>query len=569
MALPDPAVAAPGAGGAPADGADAALELARATGLSATVAGLLVSRGLGDPAAAARFLEPRLAHLTPPDGMAGRAAGAARLADAVRRGERVVVFGDYDCDGITATAVLTDTLRRLDTDVAPLLASRFDGGYGVTPAAARRITAAAPTLLVTCDCGSSDHAVLADLGRRGMDVVVIDHHLVPDEPLPVHAFLNPHRPDCAFPYDGLASCGLALTLAGALRCELGVTLDLRETLDLVAIGTIADVAPLDGDNRVLVRAGLARLRAPTRPGLRALAARAALGADLPIGSEDVAFRIAPRLNAPGRLGPPDPALELLLATDAVRAEALAAELEQRTVERRAEQDRILAEATAEIDRRGYRESGALVLGGAGWGQGIVGIVAGRLAAELRRPVVVIGFDERGVGRGSVRGPRGFPLFDAVTAVASLLDRHGGHQAAAGLEVRAERLDELREAFVAACAERAPVVTAEPAAIAPCAGDDPARLLRDLDRLEPFGERNPPPRFRFTGTVVAAREVRGGHLKLDLRLADGGRISGFGPGLGAEAAALRGTVSVVGSPRRDRWRGGGAVELGIDRVEPGG
>jgi len=569
MAPPNPVAALPGEDRALMGEPAAAVALARATGLSVTVAGLLVARGIADPGAAARFLEPRLAHLTPPDAMAGRAAAAARLADAVRRGERVVVFGDYDCDGITATALLTETLRRLDTDVEPLLASRFDGGYGVTPAAARRIVAAAPTLLVTCDCGSSDHAVLADLGRRGMAVVVIDHHLVPEEPLPVHAFLNPHRPDCGFPYDGLASCGLALTLAAALRGELGVDIDLRDTLDLVAIGTIADVAPLDGDNRVLVRAGLARLRQPKRPGLRALAELTALGADAPVGSEDVAFRIAPRLNAPGRLGPPDAALELLLAADAPRAAALAAELEQRTAERRAEQDRILAEATAEIERRGDRERSALVLGGAGWGQGIVGIVAGRLAAELGRPVVVIGFDDAGVGRGSVRGPRGFPLFDAVAAVAPLLERYGGHQAAAGLEVRAERLDELREAFTAACAARAPALAVEPPPLVPRPGDDPARLLRDLDRLEPFGERNPAPRFRFAGTVVAARAVRGGHLKLDLRLADGSRLSGFGPGLGAAADGLRGAVSIVGSLRRDRWRGGGAPEVGIERIEPEG
>jgi single-stranded-DNA-specific exonuclease len=231
-----------------------ASELASATGLSPTIAAWLLARGIRDLAAAERFLEPRLAQLTSPDGMAGRAEAAARLGAAVRRGERVVAFGDYDCDGITATAIVTETLRRLDVEAIPLLASRFDGGYGVTPDAAGRIVAARPDVLVTCDCGSSDHAVLAELGRKGIDVIVIDHHLVPSEPLPVMAFLNPHRPDCRFPYDGLASCGLALSIAAALRAELDVSLDLRDLLDLVAIGTIADVAPLDGDNRVLVRA---------------------------------------------------------------------------------------------------------------------------------------------------------------------------------------------------------------------------------------------------------------------------------------------------------------------------
>ncbi|MBN2193803.1 MAG: single-stranded-DNA-specific exonuclease RecJ [Polyangiaceae bacterium] len=556
----------PGSSGPDPDGESVAV-LARAMDLSVTVAGILVGRGISDPVAAARFLDPRLAHLTPPDGMAGRAEATVRLADAVRRRERVAVFGDYDCDGITATAILTEVLRRLDVEALPLLASRFDGGYGVTPTAAARIAASGATLLVTCDCGSSDHAVIAELGRRGLDVIVIDHHLVPDEPLPAVAFLNPHRPDCRFPYDGLASCGLALSVAAALRRELGVQIDLRELLDMVAIGTIADVAPLDGDNRVLVRAGLARLRHPSRPGLRALAELASLLGDTPVGAEDVAFRLAPRLNAPGRLGSAAPALELLLCADPTRAAALAAELEQRTIERRTQQDRIIAEASAEIERQGWRDHNALVLGRAGWNHGIVGIVAGRLAADLGCPVVVIGFDDAGVGRGSVRGPRGFPLFDAVSAVAPLLDRFGGHHAAAGLEVRYERLGELREAFTSICAG----ITAVPVPDAPAVplqpSDDPARILRDLERLEPFGERNPAPRFRIRGTVVSAREVRGGHLKVELRLDDGRLVTGFGPGLGATAESRLGQVLVTGSLRWDRWRGGGAVEIGIERVEP--
>lgn len=541
------------------------LALARATGLGLTAVRVLVARGVTEPKAAARFLDPKLAHLTPPDAMADRSEAVARLARAVRTGERVVVFGDYDCDGITATAILTEVLRRLGAEVVPLLASRFDGGYGVTGSASERIAATGAGLLVTADCGSSDHAALAALGRLGLDVVVIDHHLVPPAPLPVVAFLNPRRPDCGFPYDGLASCGLALSVAAGLRAELGVALDLRELLDLVAIGTIADVAPLDGDNRVLVRAGLARLRSTNRAGLVALLTAAGLDGQGALTSEDVAFRLAPRLNAPGRLGAPDLSLELLLCGDPEQARALAEQLEACTVERRRQQERILAEARAEVERCGWRGQAALVLGSPEWNHGIVGIAAGRLAAELGCPVAVIGFDASGLGRGSVRGPRGSRLFDALTAVAPLLERFGGHQAAAGFEVRAERLDALREAFAAACGGLAPesVATAAPFRIEP--GEDLSRVVSDLERLEPFGERNPTPRFRIEGEVLSARAVRGGHLKLELRLPDGGRLTGFGPDLAAQAPPLQRSVAVEGSLRRDRWRGGEAVEVGIDKL----
>jgi single-stranded-DNA-specific exonuclease len=241
--------------------------------------------------------------------------------------ERVAVFGDYDCDGITSAAIMTEVLRALGGDVTPLLASRFDGGYGVSSAAAERIVGSGARVLVTCDCGSSDHASLDSLRARDIDTIVIDHHLVPDEPLPALAFLNPHRPDCGFSYKGLASCGLALSIGAALRAALGQKLDLRQWLDLVAIGTIADVAPLDGDNRALVRAGLGVIGTSVRPGLRALAALAKIEGGSPLGAREVAFRIAPRINAPGRLGAPDLALRLLLARSDAEAGELAAQIE--------------------------------------------------------------------------------------------------------------------------------------------------------------------------------------------------------------------------------------------------
>lgn len=559
------AVGEPIIAGFPAVPSLRAQALSRALGISVTVASWLEQRGHADAEATRRFLNPRLAELTPPDGMLDRGAAAERIARAVRRRERIVVFGDYDCDGMTSAAIFTEALQQLGGDATPVLASRFDGGYGFSRAALARVLALRPGLLITCDCGSSDHPTLSELGALGVDAVVVDHHLVPEQPLPVAAFLNPHRPGCGFPYKWLASCGLALSVLAAVRTELGQALDLRLLLDLVAIGTIGDVAPLDGDNRALVRAGLKVLSEARRPGIRALLELAKLEPGTPLSAEDVAFRLAPRLNAPGRLGAPDLAVQLLLAPSVQLAQSLAAEIEQRQLERRAVQERMLEEALAEVEREQYGQRAAVVIGREGWNHGIVGIVAGRLAAQLQRPVAVIGF-EHGVGRGSVRGPKGARLHDAISSCAAHLRRFGGHQAAAGLEVELERLAALRAAFEAACAAQQPGPTQDDE---PCVrfapGDNLTRVLSDLAQLEPCGESNPAPALALVGRVVSAREVSGGHLKLELALQGGERLSAFGIGLGHRAPGLSGDIAVSGALRPDRYRGGNAIELKLHKI----
>ena len=535
-----------------------------------TLGDWLLRQQLGDPERAERFLNPRLSELTAPDLMLDRAAAAARLARAVTARERIVVFGDYDCDGMTAAAILTEILRELGGDVVPLIASRFDGGYGLSQAALARVLAADPRLLVTCDCGSSDHDRLQQLREKGVDCIVVDHHLVPEQPLPALAFLNPHRKECGFAYKGLASCGLVLSLGGAVRAALNRKLDLRNWLDLVAIGTIADVAPLDGDNRSLVRAGLRALCQPQRPGLRALMQLARLDGGAPISSEDIAFRLAPRLNAPGRLGSPDASLKLLLAQTQELADGFAAELEQASTERKAQQERILSEAIEEITSSGCAEDAALVVGREGWNHGIVGIVAGRLAERFRRPTVVFGF-ENGRGHGSVRGPAGSRLHDALCRCQHLVVRFGGHQAAAGVELEIENLAAFRAAFAAAIAEaKAPEPLADARSDeAPMVwldhGDTPERVLHDLALLEPCGLGNPAPALLVEAKVSSARSVTGGHLKLELDLASGKRLSAFGIGMGEKASALVSTVVVAGRLRPDRYRGGDAVELFLERI----
>jgi len=545
-----------------------ALELSRALGLSITVADALFRSGRRADEATRVFLDPRLSHLTSPDRMVDRDLSADRIAHAIRRGEHVAVFGDYDCDGITSCAIVTEVIRALGGRATPLLATRKDGSYGFCAPALARVKAVGPSLLITCDCGSSDHERLADARAAGMDVIVIDHHLVPDEPLPALAFLNPHRSECGFPFKHLASCGLALSLGAAVRRALGAELDMRTWLDLVAIGTVADVAPLVGDNRSLVRAGLASLSLGLRPGLRALAEYGKLDLVHGVTADDVAFRIAPRLNAPGRLADPDLSLALLLERDVTNANGIAASIEQLTLQRRALQEEMIVEAERDIEQARWFDDPAIVLAREGWHPGIVGIVAGRIASKYGKPTIVAAIEGQ-TGRGSVRGPMGFPLHDALTRCRRELVAFGGHQAAAGVEVRADRVDALRALFCEACADMGgpagvPVGEVD-ADVRLDDRDEPAVVARDFERLEPCGQGNRAPRVLVRNAPVRMSRAIKGHLKLEVALARH-VIGAFGFELGDLATGLGGgRVDIVGRLRRDTFRGGSAVELRIDRV----
>lgn len=564
VARPDPAVAR---------------GLASALGLHPLVARVLAARGVEDPAAARAFLAPRLADLTRPDGMADRDAAAARIDRALQAGERIAVFGDYDVDGTTSAALLTCALRALGGDVVPLVASRFDGGYGLSDPAVARIVETGASLLITCDCGTSDHPRLATLRARGMDAIVVDHHKVPDEPLPALAFLNPQRPDCAFPFKGLASVGLALTVAAAVRARRSTPLDLRTFLDLVAVGTIADVAPLERDNRILTRAGLDRLaQGQGRPGLRALAREARLRARL--RAHDVGFSIAPMLNAPGRLGAARPTLDLLLADNDTDAARLARELVAANEARRKISAELIEQATAQVGAvYGPTLPAGLVVGGDGWHPGVGGIVAGRLVERFGRPVMVIAF-EQATGAGSARAPKGFALYQAVAACAREMEQFGGHDGAAGMRVRRERLDALRALFAEACARHAtPAGTGGAPAVradAELLEEDLTGPLADhLEALEPTGHAHPEPLVLVRNARIAdTRPVGIGHLRA--RIAVGRVTVGAFVRDGATrrergelALPERRPVDILGHLRPDPFAGPGAVQLDLVASRPAG
>jgi single-stranded-DNA-specific exonuclease len=534
-------------------------------GLRALTARTLAARGLRTPESVVRFLEPRLSDLQPPDGIADLDRAIDRILLAGTRGEQVGVFGDYDVDGTTTAAILVLLLRALGLRVAPRMAKRASG-YGFAAEDAAALADRGCTLVLTGDCGTSDREALELCRGRGIDVIVIDHHQVPTGASPAYALLNPHRSDDGFSFKGLASCGVAFYLAAAVRRKLRAVgdpkaeaIDPRVWLDLVALGTIADLVPLTDENRILVVAGLRELSALRRPGLAALAETAGL-APGNLGTSEVSFRLAPRLNAAGRLGDAQVSLDLLLAVDQEHGQNAARDLEELNRERQRIQERMWAEAVAAAES--YRDRAALVLGAEGWHQGVVGIVAAKLVDKYRKPAVVVGFRD-GQGRGSARTVGAFDLCQALERCRAHLTGFGGHPMAAGVSLAAGQLGDFREAFTAMAAEHlAGAVNATPVevdAVASLAELD-LFLAEELARLAPFGTDNREPLFAVPGVVVRSTRVVGAS-HLQLTLAHGAQTSdAIGFGMGDRDPGRGARLDVIASPEVDEFRGQRKIRL---------
>ncbi len=484
-----------------------------------------------------------------------------RLVAALAAGETIGVFGDYDVDGVTSAAMLTCALRAFGGQVIPRAASRR-AGYGLGVEDVARFAADGCSLLVTGDCGTSDHEALAAGRARGLDVIVIDHHELPTGESPAYALVNSRRADDTFAFKGLASCGVAFYLAAALRTRLGAAFDPRELLDLVALGTIADLVPLTDENRILVAAGLKVLSARKRPGLAALAARAEL-VEGPITAHQAAFRLTPRLNAAGRLGEAQLALDLLLAspTDATR---LAEALDEQNTERQRIQELVWMDARAQAAAQA--DAPALVVGAEGWHQGVVGIVAARLVDEMARPAIAIGFKD-GEGRGSARTVPGVNLFEALTACGAHLTKFGGHAAAAGMSLTIDRLEPFRAAFVTEAARQlAGRVAATVEVDAEVAlGDLDLPFAEELARLAPFGAANREPLFALRGVTARSTRVVGkGHLQLTLD--HGGTVSeAIAFGFGAHDPGPGAVLDLVATAELDTYRGARRTRLRVTKL----
>lgn len=546
--------------------ADAA-RLAAALDLHPTLARLLCRRGSRDTDATQRLLEPRIDHLRDPLDMADMERAATRLVGALRDGEHIVVSGDYDTDGITGTALLVSELRRLGGRVDFFIPDRERDGYGVTPRLVQRAGEVGVRVLVSVDCGSSDHAAIELARGLGIDVIVVDHHEIPHLPAAAFAVLNPKRADCAYPFKGLSAVGVAYKLLQAVCKRVGPTSAPEDGLDLVALGTMGDVQPLVDENRVLTLLGLQRLRSTSvRPGMRALLGTAGVrGAD--VKSRPVGFRMVPRLNAAGRVARGKLAVDLLLAPDAASAARLASELETQNVRRRALQERVEVEArdmAAAVWQQGPRAALALVSDT--WHPGVVGIAAARLAEEYRVPVALVAV-QHGVGKGSVRTSGGVNIRAALDEAATALVKFGGHKEACGLTVVPAEFETFRALFETAVARQQGEAAARSIAIDEVldAREVTIELVDALERLEPFGPGNPEPFFLVRGVRAGQRTrlVGGTHLKLDLELADGRPLDGIAFGWGrdvapADVVGMR--LDAVGQLRRQDPKWGLACQL---------
>jgi single-stranded-DNA-specific exonuclease len=487
----------------------ALLDAGQELGLGPRVVGLLAARGLTAPDDLRRFLGDPAGALHDPSLLPDADVARDRILRARERGERILVFGDFDADGITGLAILTLGLRRLGIETIPYVPSRLEEGHGLSLAAVESARAAGASIIVTVDTGTSSVDEVAAANDAGIDVIITDHHHVPPVLPPALAVVNPHRADAAYPERRLAGSGVAFTLARLLVGESAL-----EFADLAAIGTIADLAPVLGENRSIVQLGLERLQAGARPGIAALLARSGQSAaDLDV--EALAFSVAPRLNAAGRVGEAFDAARLLLADDAEEAARLADVLETANATRRDLMRTAVAEARTSPDA--VDDAAATVVKGP-WPVGIVGLVAARLAEERRRPAIV-GAELGSVVRASCRSAGTFHLANALETCADLLIRHGGHAGAAGFEIATERWPEFRARFLA-LAEAAgppdPVPTLD-IAIAIRGRDVDYGLHRDLLRLAPCGAGNPEPLVALLGlTVTRVREAAGGHTQLVLK-----------------------------------------------------
>ncbi len=544
--------------------------LARALGLHPLAARVLASRGLGEPEQAGRFLGARLEDLPDPFLMKGMAAAVERLVRAVNSGERVACYGDYDVDGVTSTALLAGFLRAAGADVVTYTPHRLVEGYGLNERAVETLAGRGVRLLVTLDCGITSVAEVQVAARLGLDVVVVDHHTVPVALPAAAAILNPHQPGCGYPSRDLAAVGVTLVLCQALRRRLREggrwgearpEPNLRQALDLVALGTVADVVPLTGVNRVLVRHGLAELSRSRRPGIRALRRVAGLAEGTPVTAGQVGFRLAPRLNAAGRLDDAGRGVRLLLESDASGAAAMAEELDRENRSRQEIERRMLEEAFSDAAghmRRGVR---GLVLAREGWHPGVVGIVAARVAERLHRPAVLVAVDG-GVGKGSGRSIDGFHLYEALDACRGHLSRFGGHRHAAGVTVEAAALPAFREAFERHAAGR----LADEDLVPRCRIEgwtEPEQLderaATDLEKLAPFGAGHPEPLFAVRAVPGRCRTVGAGgaHLKLSL-----GPLDAIAFGMGDRLGICGGAVEAAVSLGHDEWDGRRRLQLTV-------
>jgi len=500
------------------------------------IATVLVNRGLTLPEQARRFLHPSVAQIRSPFLMKDMEVAVSRVIRSIQNGEKILVFGDYDADGITGTALLADFFSSLNIAIEYHIPNRLTEGYGLTPEAVQRYAVARDIdLIITVDCGIGSHEAVETARKAGIDVIITDHHQVPERLPDALAIINPKRPDCPSPFSWLAGVGVAFNLVLALRKNLREAgfwenhkePNLKAACDLVALGTVADMVPLVEENRIFVREGLQILSECPRPGLKALLDVAGGPTNGALDAWDLAFKLAPRLNAAGRLGSGRIGCELLTTSNEQVARRISQELDSWNTTRKDIENRMLSDVVELLEENPGLAENAIVLDAPHWHEGVVGVVASRLVRRYLRPVVLIAVRD-GLGKGSARGPEGFDLYEALQACSGVLDRFGGHKGAAGLSLTVENIPAFRSMFHRIAAEKLCEKDLTPALyidteIVPeeiCPG-----LLNDLERLAPFGQGNPEPLFVLSDLhVLSAQTVGNTHVKMRLIPKAGNRSS---------------------------------------------
>jgi single-stranded-DNA-specific exonuclease len=547
-------------------------QLAKELGLPPLLAQCLLNRGLSEPESIGSFLQPRLKRLADPFRLPNMATAVERLFRARLHQERLVIFGDYDVDGVTSTALLLEVLRRLGWSVQPYLPNRMDEGYGLTQEAVENCLKLFPAkVLLAVDCGSTTVNSIAWLQARGVDVIVLDHHQVSSPPPPATALVNPQL-NAGAEFTELCSVGLAFKLAHALvkrerenRAPGAPEFDLRPLLDLVALGTIADVVPLRGENRILVSAGLERLNTTQRPGLIALKTIAQSPAKL--GVYEVGFQLAPRLNAAGRLETAEDALRLLMARDLAEAMPLARKLDAHNRERQKIERSIAAEAIGAVRSKFKPESDFVIVEGQVlWHIGVVGIVASRVLQQFYRPTIIVGGDGL-EWRGSGRSIAGFDLAAALRQCGDLLVRHGGHAMAAGLTIDPGKIDTFRARLNDLARQSLKAEELSPSLRLDAeVGLEEITLacLAQLNRLRPMGQGNPAVQF-FARQVTHQRPLqRMGAEKQHVKmwLTDGSHVQEAVWWGGGNASLPVGRFDIAFAPEVNEYNGSRTVRLKV-------
>ena len=533
-------------------------------GIPSLLACVLSARGVTEPEQAWKLLTPGEEPLLDPMLLKDMDRAVLRVGRALKTGELMAVYGDYDVDGITSTCLLTDCLTRLGGRVRSYIPDRLEEGYGLNEEAVLHLAQQGVTLIITVDCGITAAREVEFARELGIDVVITDHHECKQAIPEATAVVDPHRPDCPYPFKGLAGVGVALKLAMAAAGPDRAGLVFREYADLAAVGTVADVMPMTGENRTIVQTGLAALAHPRRVGLAQLMEEAGLG-DKPVTSVSIGYTLAPRINAAGRMGQADLAAELLLTRDPGRAAALAQELCALNRERQTIECEIFQECVQRLERR--PQSGIILLADEHWHQGVVGIVASRLTEKYSCPAFMVCLDQ-GIGKGSCRSWGGVNLFHLLTQCQDLLEGFGGHAMAAGFTVREENIPALERrlrqlVLEERAGEELPSLLEIDAAVLP--QELTVEAVEALDALEPCGAGNPRPVLVLTGAhVISAAQVgRGRHLKL--------RLEGRGVPLDAIFFSVDGSelgltpgcrVDVAFYPQINDFRGVRSVQLQV-------